>query len=113
MKQMQRVLVSAYSIKNLNASAFLTATGKQVHLKSEKVSDKPEGISSFRFSYNLDPSSIDPRFMQKPIFFSFCLRLPQHMYFPKEYRIKVICSPVSKQSISNKKSKISGIIGFS
>ena len=34
MKQMQRVLVSAYDINNLNASAFLTAAGNQVQLKS-------------------------------------------------------------------------------
>ena len=47
MKQMQRVLVSAYNIINLNASAFLTATGKQVQLRSEKVSDRPEGVSFF------------------------------------------------------------------
>ena len=47
MKQMQRVLGSAYNIINLNASAFLTATGKQVQLRSEKVSDRPEGVSFF------------------------------------------------------------------
>ena len=34
MKQMQRVLVSTYDINNLNASAFLTAAGNQVQLKS-------------------------------------------------------------------------------
>ena len=45
MKHMQRVLVNAYDINNLNVSAFVTATGKQVQLKSEKVSDRPEGIS--------------------------------------------------------------------
>ena len=41
MKEMQRALVSAYDINNLNVSVFLTAAGKQVQLKSEKVSDRP------------------------------------------------------------------------
>ena len=44
MKQMQRALVSTYDINNLNASSFLTATGKHVQLNSEKVSDRPEEI---------------------------------------------------------------------
>jgi len=96
MKQMQRVLGSAYDINNLNASAFLTATDKQVQLKSEKVNDRPEVILFFRFSYNLDPSSIDTRIVQKPTFFSFCLRLPQHRYFTKEDRIEEIYTLVSK-----------------
>ena len=74
MKQIQRALVSVYDINNLNASTFLTTTGKQVKLKLEKVSDRSEGISFFRFSYNLDPSSIDPRIVQKPTLFSFFLR---------------------------------------
>ena len=51
--------------------------------------------------------------MQKSTLFSFCLRLPQHRYFSKEDRIEEIYSPVSKQSISKKNSKITGIIGFS
>ena len=69
MKNMQRVLASAYDIDNLNVSTFLTTTGKQVQLKSEKFADRPEEFSFFRFSYNLDPTSIDPRTMQKPTFF--------------------------------------------
>ena len=106
-------MVSAYNINNLNASAFLIATGKQVQLKSEKVSDRLEGKSFFRFFYNLDPSLIDPRIVQTPTFFSFCLRLPQHRYFSKEDRVEEIYSPVSKQLSSKTKSKISGIIGVS
>ena len=69
MKQMKRALVSTYDINNLNAFAFLIATGIQVQLKSEKVGDRPEGISFFRFSYNLDPISIDPIIIQTPTFF--------------------------------------------
>ena len=88
MKQIQRLLVSTYDINNLNAFAFLTATSKQVQLKSEKVGDRPDEISFFRFSYNLDPISIDPRIVQKTIFFLFCLRLPQIRYFSKEDRIE-------------------------
>ena len=68
MTQIQRVLVSAYGINSLNASAFLTATGKQVQLQSEKVSYRPEIISFSRFSYNLDPSLIDSRIIKKPTF---------------------------------------------
>ena len=97
----------------MNASTFLTAIGKHVQLKPEKVSDRPEEILFFRFSYNLDPSSIDPRIVQKPTFFSFCLRLPQHRYFSKEDRVEEIYSSVSKQLSSKTKSKISGIIGVS
>ena len=78
MKQIHRILVSAYDISNLNVSAFLTATGKKIQLKSEKVSNRPEGVSVFKFSYNLDPSSIDPQIVQTPRFFSLCLCLPQH-----------------------------------
>ena len=63
MKKMQRVLASAYDINNLNISTFLTTTGKRVQLKSEKLADRPEEFSIFRFSYNLDPTSIDPRIM--------------------------------------------------
>ena len=44
MTQMQRVLVIVYDINNFNASALLTATDKQVQLKSEKVGDRPERI---------------------------------------------------------------------
>ena len=61
MKQMNKVLTSVYDIKNINASVFMTGTGYKVQMKSEKLKERPEGISFFRFDYNLDPSVIDSR----------------------------------------------------
>ena len=74
--QMKRVLASVTNVQNLNAAAFIGATGKQLTLASEKLSDRPDGLSFFRFSFSLDPVSIDTRIRQKPVFFTFYLRLP-------------------------------------
>jgi len=107
--QMQNVLGSVYNIENLNTSAFPTSTGKQAHLASEKLKDRPDNVTFFRFSYNLDPSSMDKRIKQKPTFFSFCLRLPQHKYYKKEGTVKEIFSPATKQKPG--KSKMTGLVG--
>ena len=68
-KLMSTVVASVYRFENLNALAFLTCTGKQAQLTSDKLADRPENLILFRFSYNLDPSMIDPRITQKPTFF--------------------------------------------
>ena len=93
--QMQRVMASINDVQNLNAAAFIGATGEQMTLSSRKRSDRPEGLSFFRFSFSLDPSSIDARIRQKPVFFTFCLRLPQHRYHKAENRIEEIFSPIA------------------
>ena len=87
-KQMQKVLRSVYDIDNLNTSAFLTVSGKQAQLKLDKIAERSEGLSFFRISYSLDPSTIDPMILQKPTFLSLCLHLPQHRYFKNEDRIE-------------------------
>ena len=51
----------------------------------------------FRFSFNLDPVSVDYRINQIPTFLSFYLRLPQHGYSKKEEKIEEIFSPAAKQ----------------
>ena len=94
---MDKVLASVYNVDNLNRSAFLTTTSKQARLKSEVLFNRPEGISFFRFSFNLDPMSVDYRINQRLTFFLFCFRLPQHRYRKKEDRIEEIFSPAVKQ----------------
>ena len=94
--QMQRVMESVHDVRNLNAAAFVGATGNQLTLVSGKLSDRPEGLSFFRFSFSLDPSSIDARISQKPVFFTFCLRLPQHRYHKAEDKIEEIFSPIAR-----------------
>jgi len=102
-KQIKNVLDSVYNIDNLNASAFLTSTDKQAHLASEKLEDRPDNVTFFRFSYNLDPSSVDKRINQKPTFFSFCLRLPQHKYYKKEGTVEEIFHPQLRRSRVNQR----------
>jgi len=104
---MKKVLASVCNIDNLNASAFLNATGKQLQLQSEKLTDRSAGIIFVRFTYHHNPADINPRIKQKPTVFSFCLRLPQHRYFKIEDRIEEILSPVSKKS--PKKSRMARI----
>jgi len=85
--QILKVLGSLYNIDNRHASDFLTVTGAQAQLKSDKLAERTESLSFFRFSYSLDPSTIDSRIIQKPSFFSCCLCLPQRRYCKKENRI--------------------------
>jgi len=106
---MQNVLDSVYNIENLNASAFLTSTGKQAHLNLKKLKDRPDNVPFFRFSYILDPSSAEKRIKQKPTFFSFYLRMPQHTYYKKEGTVEKIFSPATKKKPG--KSKMTGLVG--
>ena len=69
-KQTERVLASAYNVDNINGPTFLTAQSKVVHLRSETLSDRPEGILYFRFLISLKPASVDHKIRQKP---TFCL----------------------------------------
>lgn len=57
---MATVLTNACIVENLNASVFLTCTGNEAQLTSKKLADRPENIAFFCFTYNLDPSTIDP-----------------------------------------------------
>ena len=98
-KLMGKVVASAYQVANLNASEFVMNDGKEVKLASKQLDDRPEHISFFRFLYNLDPASINHRIKQKPTFFSFCLRLPQHRYYKTEDRVEMIYSPVSSSKL--------------
>jgi len=106
---MQNVLDSVYNIEKLNASVFLTSTGKQAHLASEKLKDRPDNVTFFRLSYDSDPSSVDKRIKQKPTFFTFFLRVPQHKYYKKEGTVEDISSPATKKKPG--KSKMTGLVG--
>ena len=108
-KIMEKIIVSVYNIDNLNGSAFITAQVRTVQLKSEKLKDRPEGISLFRFAFSIDPAELDERIKQKPIFFMFCLGLTQHCYFAKEDRIEEIFSP--SKAKNNVKSKMANLVG--
>ena len=78
MNKRKKVLTSVTRAQNLNVSAFLNETGKQVNLMTNKLEKRPEEITFFHFSFNLNHLSINVRIKQKPMFFSFCIRLPQH-----------------------------------
>ena len=108
-KLMGTVVSSVYKVNNLDTLAFLTDMGKQANLTSEKISNRPENVSFFRLSYNLDPSSSNPRLTQKPTFFSFCLRLPQYRYYKTDDRVKMIYSLVAKSGVAGIGSKMSSV----
>ena len=108
---MQRVMSSVTNIGNLNGSAFLDASGRRMTLPSELRSARPEGLSFFRFSFSLDPVNIDTRITQKPTFFSFCLRLPQHRYYIQEDKIEEMFSPVKRKSGNRPTRKMASLVG--
>jgi len=109
---MKRELTSVAGVCNLNAVAFLNFANKQLYLSSKKLSDRPEGMLFFRFSFNLDTSSIDDMIIQEPIFFTFCLSLPQHRYYKTEKKVEENFSPVARRSPEKgKQSKMKGLFG--
>ena len=105
-------MVSAYNINNLNASAFLIATGKHVQLKSEKVSDRLEGKLFFRFFYNLDSTSISPRIMQKPTFFYSAFAYNITGIFGEKIVLKIFIRRYQNSRVQRKSQRLVGLLEF-
>ena len=111
-KQIQRTLASVYDINNLNVSVFLTATVKQVQLKSEKFADRPDGLSFFRFSYNLDSTSISPRIMQKPTFFYSAFAYNITGIFGEKIVLKIFIRRYQNSRVQRKSQRLVGLLEF-
>ena len=53
---MMKTMNSAFGVYNLSASAFNDYSGKVIKLSSERLQDRPSGITFSHFDYRIDPT---------------------------------------------------------
>jgi len=51
----KRVIEIVAGVRNINAGAFLNSTRKQLHISSEKLSDRPEGSVVLTVIFHPEP----------------------------------------------------------
>ena len=79
-KVMQNVRRCVFNSNHLQVIAFLDASVKTVNFKSDKLNDRPGGLTSFRLSCNINIVDINPHICQKTFDLQFYLLFPQHQY---------------------------------
>ena len=59
-----------FNVNQLQAVAFINASVKTVNVKSEKLNERPDGLTLLRFSCDIYSVDIDVRICQKKMTFS-------------------------------------------
>ena len=77
---MNKVQRCVFDFNHLQAIASLNVYGKTVSVNSDKLNDRPCGLTFFRFSCKIDSIDINPNIHHKKIDLQFCIRFPQHQY---------------------------------
>ena len=70
-KVMYKVWCCALNVNHLQVVAFLNTSGKTVKVNSDKLNDRPRGLTFFQFSCNIDSVNTDPYIRQKNLTFSY------------------------------------------
>lgn len=82
------------------------STGKARTVLSDKLEDRPEDLSFFKFLCNVDPKAIDNRILQEQLSISFSLKLPLSIYVTTT---QSIVESIGKRSGKNDRSGATGL----
>ena len=77
-KFMHKVWSFVFGINHLQAIVFLNMSCKTVNVKSDKLNDRPSGLTFLQFSFEIDSVDTNPRICQKKFDLLFCLLFPKH-----------------------------------
>ena len=77
---MQKVRRCVFDVNHLQEIEFLNMSGNTVDINSEKLNDRPGGLTFFRFICETNSVDMDPRICQKKTDFHFYLCFPQHQW---------------------------------
>ena len=75
-KVMHKVWHCVFDVNHLQAIALINTSGKTVNVKSEKLNDRPGGLTFFRLSCEIDSVDINPCIFQKNSTFSSACTFP-------------------------------------
>ena len=104
---------SAFGVDNLSASTLLNYSGKLIKFLSERLRDRPSGITFFCFDFRIDPNQEYYRIQRDPFCFLFSLRLPQQHFDTLTKKVEGICSTekTKSQQSTRKAWGVSTILG--
>ena len=77
-KVMHRIQSFIFNVIHLQAIVFLNMSCKTVNVKSDKLNDRPSGLTFLQFSFEIDSVDTNPRICQKKFDLLFCLLFPKH-----------------------------------